>query len=217
MTSQLRLLHVRSLLILGSMAVTLNAGTICPVVGAANVGSGVNANTGCYVLFTYSNLPSGAITVTRTIDSTVGTYDSPLDGDDITVGVVNNIQAATAPVFVTELDLTSTNPFGNFSGVNIMNFDGDGICAVTPMVSASCPFSANPVWGGYAGPQVTFNVLTPNSGMVFFGGGGIAEGHTDYFGLEAVPNGSQTPEPMASLLMGSGLVFLALRYRKRLL
>jgi hypothetical protein len=120
------------------------------------------------------------------------------------------------------LDLTPTNPFGDFSGPNIFNFDGDGICQVSPAISASCPFvSVGPpgsIANGYSGPEVTFQALTNNSGKVFFNGGGIGFGQTDYFGLEDVPaGGGNTPEPMALLLVASGLIFLGLLRRRRVL
>jgi len=192
---------------------TLSAGTICPSVGVASAGTGINAGTGCFVIFTFSSLPNGGFQIVRTIDPTVGRYDS-LDGDDVTVGVVNKVVAATAPFLVTELDLTPTNPFGDFSGPNSFNFDGDGICAVTPAVSAACPFvSSGPpgsISNSYSGPNVTFTALTLNSGKVFFNGGGIGPGSSDYFGLEDVPGGG-TPEPASVFLMVSGLAILALR------
>jgi len=206
-----------ALLILGSLAVSLTAGTICPAVGVATPGTGLNAGTGCFVLFTYSNNPAGGIQITLTIDPTVMRYDS-MDGDDTTVGVVNRVANTAAPFFITELDLTPTNPSGDFSGPNIFNFDGDGICEVTPAVSPACPFSSvgppGSIANGYSGPQVTFQKITGNSGRVFFNGGGIAPGQSDYFGLEDVPGGGgQTPEPMAALLVGSGLLLLGVLRR----
>src|SRR5271167_725134 len=142
MKIQLRPLSaVNVLMILGSMVATLSATQICPPVGVATPGTGVNAGTGCFVLFTYStNSITGDLQITRTIDPTVHRYDS-MDGDDVTVGVVNNVFNSAAPFDITELDLTPTNPFGDFSGNNIFNFDADGICGVTPMVSAACPFT----------------------------------------------------------------------------
>jgi hypothetical protein len=222
MKTQLRHLSaVNVLLLLGGMASTLLAGTICPPVGVATVGTGVNAGTGCFVLFTYSNSPSGGVTITRTIDPTVQRYDS-MDGDDVTVGVVNNVQAATAAFFITELDLTPTNPAGDFSGPNIFNFDSDGICGVSPAVSASCPFTpvgpAGSIANSYSGPLSTFMALTLNSGKVFFSGGGVGPGKTTYFSLEDVPGGGgNTPEPTVALLVASGLIFLGLLRRRRVL
>jgi len=207
------------LLILGSLAVSLTAGTICPAVGVATPGTGANAGTGCFVLFTYSNNPAGGIQITRTIDPTVLRYDS-MDGDDTTVGVVNHVANSTAPFFITELDLTPTNPSGDFSGPNIFNFDNDGICQVTPAISPLCPFSsvgpAGSIANGYSGPNVTFQALTLNSGKVFFNGGGIGVGQSDYFGLEDVPGGG-TPEPTTVLLVGFGLVLLGLWRRRHVL
>jgi hypothetical protein len=209
-----------AVLILGGLAVSLTAGTICPAVGVATPGSGANAGTGCFVLFTYSNNPAGGIQITRTIDPTVLRYDS-MDGDDTTVGVVNRVANASAPFFITELDLTSTNPSGDFSGPNIFNFDNDGICQVSPAISALCPFSSvgppGSIANGYSGPNVTFQALTLNSGKVFFNGGGIGLGESDYFGLEDVPGGGgKTPEPVTALLVGFGLVSLGLLRYKRI-
>jgi len=59
-----------ALLILGSLAASLTAGTICPAVGVAP-GTGPNAGTGCFGPFTYSNNAAGGIQITRTIDPTV--------------------------------------------------------------------------------------------------------------------------------------------------
>jgi hypothetical protein len=218
MKTNFRLLFLpAALLVIGGVSPALKAGTICPDVGVAAVGTGANAGTGCFVLFTYSNDPNGGLQITRTIDPTVGRYDS-VDGDDVTVGVVNDVVASAAPFFVTELDLTATNPFGDFSGPNIFNFDGDGICDVTPSASASCPFvSSGPVGSianGYSGPNVTFQALSLDSGIVFFNNGGIAAGTSDFFGLEDVPSGA-TPEPAAVLLLSSGLALLVLLRRKQ--
>jgi hypothetical protein len=222
MKIQLRPLSaVNVLLLLGGMASMLPASMICPPVGVDTPGTGVNAGTGCFVLFTYSNNPTGGITITRTIDPTVHRFDS-MDGDDLTVGVVNNVQAATAPFFITELDLTATNPAGDFSGPNIFNFDGDGDCAVTPAISASCPFSSVGPPGSasntYSGPGNTFQKINGNEGKVFFTGGGIGPGQTDYFSLEDVPGGGgRTPEPTMALLVASGLIFLGLLRRRRVM
>ena len=164
---------------------------------------------------------TGRFATLPTIDPTVLRYDS-FDGDDITVGVVNNVQSGTAPFLVTRLDLTSTNPFGDFSGPNIFGFDSDGICDVSPKISVGCPFSgvgpAGSISNGYSGAGVTFTALTLNSGTVFFNGGGIGQGRTGYFGLEDVPRGGgDTPEPATSLLIGSGVVLVTIGHRKRIL
>jgi len=207
-----------TLFVLSGLDVPLLAGTVCPDVGVATVGTGANAGTGCFVLFTFSNGPNGGFQIVRTIDPTVGRYDS-VDGDDVTVGVVNDIVGA-APIFITELDLTPTNPFGDFSGPNIFNFDGDGICdaSVSPTISASCPFTsvgpAGSFDNGYSGPNVTFLPATVNSGIVYFNNGGIASGSTDYFGLEDVPGGAGTPEPVSVILVAMGLALVAVMRRR---
>jgi len=123
--------------------------------------------------------------------------------------------------FITELDLTPTNPAGDFSGPNIFNFDSDGICGVSPAVSASCPFTpvgpAGSIANSYSGPLSTFMALTLNSGKVFFSGG-VGPGKTTYFSLEDVPGGGgNTPEPTVALLVASGLIFLGLLRRRRVL
>jgi hypothetical protein len=220
MKTQFRSLSIVTvLLILGGLAATLTAGTICPAVGVATAGTGVNAGTGCFVLFTYSTSPAtGALQITRTIDPTVLRYDS-IDGDDVTVGIKNNVLNSAAPFFITELDLTPTNPFGDFSGPNIFNFDGDGICGAVVPTAPGCPFSPIAPPGtanSYSGPLSTFQTLTTNSGKVFFSGPGVAPGSSTFFSLEDVPGGGGgTPEPMAVVLVGSGLLFLGLLRRKR--
>jgi hypothetical protein len=195
--------------------VNLQAGTICPAVGFANPGI---SKTGCYVVFTFN--PNGSIT--RTIDTSVGRYDSLIDGDDITVGVVNDTSSP-----ITRLDLTMSNPNGNFSGANIMNFDGDGICSavVGPPRPVGCPGTLGPGPGpyglvpfagpDYAGPEVTgYTRLNNQEGIVFLNVPGSAAGvQTTYFGLEDVPDG-HTPEPASFLLVtGAGMLFWCGRLR----
>jgi hypothetical protein len=193
------------------LTLNVSAGTICPIVGVAGPGTGANAGTGCYVVFTFT--PNN--TITRSIDPTVGRYDS-VDGDDVTVGVVN-LTSTT----ITALALTKTNPNGDFSGANIMNFDGDGICAVSPPVAPAppCPFLplATGLSATYAGPAVTsFQILNANEGIVHLNlpGAGAAPSMT-FFGLEDVPDG-HTPEP-ASIMMvltGAGLMLVGLSRRR---
>jgi hypothetical protein len=196
------------------LGLNVSAGTICPAVGVAGPGTGANAGTGCYVLFTFT--PNN--TIVRSIDTTVGRYDS-VDGDDITVGVVN---LTSTPI--TSLALTKTNPNGDFSGANIMAFDGDGICAVSPPVAPSppCPFLplATGASSTYAGPAVTsFQILNLNEGIVHLNlPGGATAPSTTYFGLEDVPDG-HTPEPasIVMVLTGAGIMLVVLgRMRSRL-
>ncbi|MBV9611273.1 MAG: hypothetical protein JO091_02320 [Acidobacteriaceae bacterium] len=189
----------------------LYAGSICPPVGFANAGA---SGTGCYVLFTFTATQTGGISIARTIDTTVGRYDAATDGDDITVGVRN-----LTDIPVTRLDLTKTNPFGDFSGFNIFNFDGDGICSVLPPVAGSppCPYLPPPNTGfDYAGPLVSsYSLISFNEGTVFFAKG-IPSGASTYFGLEDVPDG-HTPEPQSVALLttgGAALIFCRL-WRRR--
>ena len=197
----------------------LHAGSICPAVGVATAGV---SGTGCYVVFTFNSNGS----ITRTIDATVGRYDS-IDGDDITVGVVNLSQSV-----ITELDLTKTNVNGNFSGSGIMDFDGDGICAATigPAHPPGCPGTLGPGPGpyglvpfagpDYAGPEVTgFQRIDSSQGIVFLRVPGSVTGvQTTYFGLEDVPDGvGKTPEPasFALLVTGAGVLVLFRRVHSR--
>jgi hypothetical protein len=165
------------------------------------------------VIFTFT--ANGAIT--RSIDTTVGRYDA-VDGDDITVGVVN-LTSAT----ITTLALTKTNPNGDFSGANIMNFDGDGICAVAPPVALSPPCPFLPLATGpsatYAGPAVTsYQILNLNEGIVHLNLPGAATApSTTFFGLEDVPDGhAPEPAPIVTVVTGAGVMLVILgRLRSR--
>jgi hypothetical protein len=195
----------------------LHAGTICPAVGFANAGA---SGTGCYVVFTFN--ANG--TITRSIDTTVGRYDS-IDGDDITVGVVNLTQSV-----ITRLDLTTTNPNGNFSGFGIMNFDGDGICStvIGPPRPSGCPGTLGPGPGpygivpfagpDYAGPDVTgYTRLNNSEGTVFLNvPPSITAISSTYFGLEDVPDGhAPEPAPFVFLVTGAGVLVLFHRVQSR--
>lgn len=168
----------------------------CPQIGWAN---------GCNLILTINS--NG--TVTPTLGDPTA-YDGV---EDQLVGVINNTNQA-----ITTLQL---------SGADIFGFDGDGagMTGTGCLVNLGSPFPCNnTAYGptGYEGPNVSFTITNNNSGFVNFGNGGIAPGGTGWFSLEepATANGvtvtvGQAPEPGSMLLIGTGLVGLAGRLRKK--
>lgn len=157
----------------------------CPAVGA---------DTGCQVLIT---IGSGG-KLSFAVDGSQGPYDGV---EDVLVGVWNNSGATQASI--------------TLSGSGIFGFDGDGDCTYI-----TCTGSAPTGYEGWdnLGNYDSFNVTDPNNGSIVFGGGGLAAGGTAFFSLEGNPtaiNGVSTPEPASLLLMGSGLMGLLLKRRKK--
>jgi hypothetical protein len=181
-----------------SVALPGSAATICPVTP--------NTNTDCGYIITIG--PGGSITGSPV------TGANPYDGaDDALIGVINNSGA----VFTGSFTLT-----GSGNGGGLFGFDGDGICIYT-----SAPYCATAATG-YEGPLNTFsNIMTTtvfdDTGTVHITG--LADGATTYFSLESSPasinNGGGpvitpgTPEPSTILLLGGGIVALAVRRWKR--
>jgi len=159
-------------------------------------------NTGCRLEI---NISSTATVSILTDAAQSATFDG---SEDTLIGVRNN-SSLTIP----SLTLTSAS-------LNIFGFDGDGICAQSPQ-PAGCPFGPT----GYEGPGVSFTGINAAQtvGNVVFAGG-LTPGATAFFGLEEPLSsasfqvsgpGIVTPEPATLLLVGSALVGVGARARRR--
>lgn len=106
-------------------------------------------------------------------DGTTSVLNDPTQGfvdgaDDSLVGVLNN-----SGVPVTTITLASDMP--------IFGFDGDGVCATSP-VPSGCPFGST----SYEGPGTSFSNLTTLVGDVNFSPA-LGLGQSTYFSLESSP------------------------------
>ena len=155
----------------------------CAIINGGNAGPGGGprpvyladqtgqANEGCTVLITLN--ADGTITITA--PNAAPSYDN--GADDNVIGVANNTGNT-----ITSLQLSS-------AAIDIMGFDGDGICDGPPGWTfnplgplPNCPGALDP--HKYGQGPITFTVTNPNSGFVNFGNGGIPPGGTTYFSLE---------------------------------
>lgn len=166
----------------------------CPAVGQ---------DTGCAVLITINSGGS----LTYQLDSSQAPSFNPAEADTL-VGVLNNSGALTYSI--------------DISGNGIFNLDGNGACsglyAANPPLCPD-PFNAVTTYEGYDKDNGNFDALSfgPlfNSGQVQFLGG-LSQGDSAFFSLEGAPTDitGVTPEPASLLLMGTGLLGLALVFKK---
>lgn len=162
---------------------------------------------GCNVVITF-NLGGS---ITTTIPNA-----NPYDGvEDTMVGIVNNSASVITSVFLSSTTLA------------LFGFDADGICApngTQPFLSGAdfttyCPHGSSTTNGNdYLGQASSFSGIAANfrSGTVNFAG--IATGGTAMFSLEEPPSLNfqvNVPEPASIALLGTVVMFVSFRLRRR--
>ena len=177
---------------LAAQATPTAQNSVCPAIGAV---SGTSCNVEIFAT------GGGSY-------STIINNSSPYDGvEDNLVGFINNSGGTITSIFL--------------SGSNIFGFDSDGLQSFGSTLGGA-PDSTS--YGGMtsAGQNTSFGIVDANSGTVFFGASGVANGAWAYFSLEEPPSLNITvsngvPEPGSLLIFGTGLLglfFFVKRLRK---
>lgn len=181
------------------LSITASAALICPTTASTN--------TDCGFIITIA--ADGSITGAAVPGAEPYDGSSASGGDDVLVGVINNMTTA----------FTGSIPLLGSNGIEgIFNFDGDGICAPSVAATFATPYcTATQISSGsYEGPLNTFsNIQTVSvindSGNVDIAG--LGAGATTFFSLENSPSELSitvggTPEPATFGIIGIGLTAL---------
>lgn len=184
------------------VASSAHANGTCPAVGQA-------LDCGAQITITGN---SGGVATTFTVGAGPAGNNNPFDGsEDTLIGITNNTNAV-----INSITLTAS------IGSDAFGFDDDGICANTFSGDGYCsslPSGAT----GYEGPNMTFGPVTFSATQEFmtitFTNGGLDVGQSTFFSLEGTPNSvtgglGSTPEPASLVLLGTGLLGLALMARR---